>query len=160
VSNAALQWVPDHGPLLERLASLLAPGGWLGAQVPNNYEAPAYRAMTELAAEGRWAGRLAGARRPGVESPDWYLARLTALGLDADVWETIYTHRLPTPAAIVDWMEGTVLRPLLSQLAPDAAAEFRAELTARVAAAHPAGPGGVLFHFRRIFFVARRGGDW
>ena len=160
VSNAALQWVPDHGALLERLASLLAPGGWLGVQVPNNYAEPAYRALAELAASSRWAGRLAGARHPGVESPDWYLTRLVALGLDADVWETTYIHRLPGPGAVVEWMEGTVLRPVLARLAPDEAAQFRAELTARVAADHPVGPCGVLFHFRRIFFVARRGGDW
>jgi trans-aconitate 2-methyltransferase len=160
VSNAALQWVPDHGAVLARLASLLAPGGWLGVQVPNNYDEPAYRAITELAGSSRWAGRLAGANQPGVESPDWYLERLVALGLDADVWETIYTHRLPGPDAVVEWMEGTVLRPVLARLVPDEAAAFRAELAAGVAAVHPVGPCGVLFHFRRIFFVARRSGDW
>ena len=160
VSNAALQWVPDHGAVLARLASLLAPGGWLAVQVPNNYDEPAYRALAELAASGRWQARLAGARHPGVESPDWYLERLVGLGLDADVWETIYTHQLPGPDAVVEWMEGTVLRPVLARLAPDEAAAFRGELSARVAAAHPVGPCGVLFHFRRIFFVARRGRDW
>ena len=160
VSNAALQWVSDHGAVLARLASLLAPGGWLAVQVPNNYDEPAYRALAELAASSRWQARLAGARHPGVESPDWYLTRLVGLGLDADVWETIYTHQLPGPDAVVEWMEGTVLRPVLARLAPDEAAAFRGELSARVAAAHPTGPCGVLFHFRRIFFVARRGQDW
>jgi trans-aconitate 2-methyltransferase len=160
VSNAVLQWVPDHGALLERLASWLAPGGWLGVQVPNNYGEPAYRALAELAASSRWEGRLAGAEQPGVESPDWYLERLAGLGLEADVWETIYTHRLPGPDAVVEWMESTVLRPVLARLAPDEATAFRSELSARVAAVHPVGSSGVLFHFRRIFFVARRSEDW
>jgi trans-aconitate 2-methyltransferase len=160
VSNAVLQWLPDHAAVLARLASWLSPGGWLGVQVPNNYAEPAYLALAELAGSSRWAGRLAGAHHPGVESPDWYLERLVELGLDADVWETIYTHRLPGPDAVVEWMEGTVLRPVLARLAPDEAAAFRAELSARVANAHPVGPCGVLFHFRRIFCVARRRGDW
>jgi trans-aconitate 2-methyltransferase len=160
VSNAALQWVPDHGAVLARLASHLAHGGWLAVQVPNNYDAPAHRALSELAGSSRWRDRLEDAHHPGVESPDWYLEHLVGLGLDADVWETVYTHRLPGPDSVVEWMESTSLRPVLARLAPPEATAFRAELAARVAALYPVGPCGVLFHFRRIFFVARRGRDW
>src|SRR5579871_5870565 len=34
ISNAMLQWVPDHRPLLETWAAQLNPGGWLAFQVP------------------------------------------------------------------------------------------------------------------------------
>jgi trans-aconitate 2-methyltransferase len=33
VSNATLQWVPDHLALLPKLVHMVAPGGWLAFQV-------------------------------------------------------------------------------------------------------------------------------
>ena len=47
-SNAALQWVPDHLPLLPRLLGRVAPGGALALQVPANLDAPPHRVMREL----------------------------------------------------------------------------------------------------------------
>jgi trans-aconitate 2-methyltransferase len=54
-------------------------------------------------------------------------------------------------------MKGTALRPLLAALPPPEQAELLAELTARVARVHPQGRHGLLFPFRRLFFVATRG---
>lgn len=41
VSNAALQWVPDHLALLPRLVAAVRPGGWFAMQVPGNFASPA-----------------------------------------------------------------------------------------------------------------------
>src|SRR5262249_34987747 len=40
VSNAVLQWLPDHLDVLARWPALLAPGGWLAVQVPGNFDQP------------------------------------------------------------------------------------------------------------------------
>ena len=49
-SNAALQWVPDHATLLPRLAAMLAPGGVLAVQVPDQQDAPSHRLLREVSA--------------------------------------------------------------------------------------------------------------
>src|SRR5436305_4815158 len=94
VSNATLQWVPGHLPLLDRLAGFLAPGGWLAVQVPGNFGEPSHTLLRELATEPPWRERLTGVRWPGVPEPQTYLARLAGLGLRADVWETTYLQVL------------------------------------------------------------------
>lgn len=40
VSNAALQWVPQHRELLARWAGQLNDDGWIAFQVPANFDAP------------------------------------------------------------------------------------------------------------------------
>jgi trans-aconitate 2-methyltransferase len=157
ISNAALHWVPDHVGLLAQLASWLTADGILAVQMPNTAGEPAYQLLAELAAQPRWAGALA-ARRPGpaIEAPQWYVRHLRTLGLETDVWETIYYHQLPDALAIVEWIKGTSLRPILSALAERETAEFLSEFAAGLTRLFPANPTGVVFPFRRLFFLARR----
>src|SRR5881628_3399415 len=51
VSNAALQWVPDHERVMRSLADLLRPAGVLAVQIPNNQGEAAYRILDDLRAE-------------------------------------------------------------------------------------------------------------
>jgi len=156
VSNAALHWVPDHALVLEHLARLLAPGGVLAVQIPNNQGEASHRILAELSAEEPWARHLRDVRSPQpLASAAWYLARLVGLGLEAEAWETIYYHELPAASAIVDWMKGTALRPVLATLSQADAREFEIALQGRIARAYAQGPHGVIFPFRRLFFVAR-----
>jgi trans-aconitate 2-methyltransferase len=157
VSNAALQWLPDHGELLEKLTRLLAPEGVLAVQVPHNRGEGAFRLLDELVLEPTWRERLRDAgRRPSIETPAFYAERLLDLGLEIEMWETVYHHRMQNPSEIVEWMKGTALRPLLAALGPAEQGEFEGALLERVTALHPRGPHGLLFPFRRLFFVARR----
>ena len=157
ISNAALHWVPGHSGLLETLAGWLAPGGVLAVQVPNNRSEPAYSAMEQVLSSPGWALKVpADAARVTVESPAWYLARLQELGLEPQVWETIYYHRPPDAAAVVEWLKGSTLRPVLDRLTEEEGNDFVEELRQRIAALYPGGPAGVVFPFRRLFFVAQR----
>src|SRR4051794_411209 len=49
VSNATLQWVPDHLPLLDRLAGFLSPRGLLPVQGPGDFRPPLHPPPRELA---------------------------------------------------------------------------------------------------------------
>ncbi|GGS82659.1 trans-aconitate 2-methyltransferase [Streptomyces griseoviridis] len=160
LSNATLQWVPGHDDLFARWADTLTPGGTLAFQVPGNFDAPSHRLMRELAGSPRWRHRLAGVLRhtDAVRTPGEYLARLTALGLTADVWETTYVHLLTGEDPVLDWVKGTGLRPVLDALDDDPGARdaFTEEYRTALRAAYPAGPHGTAFPFRRIFAVARK----
>jgi trans-aconitate 2-methyltransferase len=156
VSNATLQWVPDHLPLLDRLAGFLAPDGWLAVQVPGNFGEPSHTLLRELAAAAPWRERLTGVRWPAVEEPPTYLARLAALGLRVDVWETTYLQLLAGEDAVLQWMRGTGLRPVLSALTDDERAAFESAYADRLRRAYPRQAYGTVLPYRRIFVVARR----
>ena len=157
VSNAALHWVPDHAAVLRQCAGWLTPGGALAVQMPNNRAETAYRCVSDLLHEPAWSGRLRGIDWDAVvEPPAFYADVLGTLGFRSDVWETTYYHPLAGATEIVEWMKGTTLRPILTALGEDEGARFLAELAARVAPRYARGQEGVLFPFRRLFFVATR----
>ena len=159
VSNAVLHWVPEHPDLLGRWAGRLAPGGALAVQVPGNFRAPTHALLEALCRSSRWADRLAGAgpRPDTVLEPAEYADLLTAAGLEPDVWETTYLHRLSGADPVLAWVRSTVLRPVLARLSDEDAVAFTAGYAAELRAAYPPGPdGSTLLPFRRIFAVASR----
>jgi len=160
VTNATLQWVPSHLDLLPIWVSHLAPGGVLAMQVPANFEAPSHRLMREIAAEPAYAERLAGVLRGGesVAEPATYAAVLADAGCRVDVWETTYLHVLSGEDAVLAWVRGTGLRPVLDALADDPVLRdaFVADYAERLRSAYPRCSWGTLFAFRRLFAVAER----
>jgi trans-aconitate 2-methyltransferase len=156
VSNAALQWVPRHVTLLPRLVGALAPGGWLAIQVPGNFEAPSHATLRALCNSPRWVDTLGtGGLWPEIPSPAEYVRRLASLGCTVDAWETTYAQVLQGDDPVLTWMRGTALRPVLARLSSGEAAEFEAELGARLREAYPRETYGTVLPFRRIFAVAQ-----
>lgn len=157
VTNAALQWVPDHLGLLRQWAARLKVGGWLGMQVPGNADQPSHALMRELAESPRWAPQLTGVlHHDVVHSPSTYAAALLDAGLVVDVWETTYLHVLSGPDPVLEWVRGTSLRPVLAVLDDTERAEFEGELAHRLRAAYPVTTHGTVLPFRRVFAVAHR----
>lgn len=157
VSNAVLQWVPDHLAVLTRWAGLLASGGWLAFQVPGNYDQPSHAILRELAASARWQPLLADAElNRQSASPAEYLDLLARAGLEVDAWETTYLHVLHGEDPVLEWYRGTGLRPVLARLEPEQAQEFMADYARLTREAYPAAPYGTVLPFRRVFAVARR----
>lgn len=159
LSNAALQWVPDHAALLPRLVGLLAPGGRLAVQMPDNLDEPVQVVMREVAADGRWGGALADVARlrTGMASPAGYYRMLRPCCARVDIWTTTYQHVLPGVDAVVEWFKGSGLRPFLERLDEGGRAAFLAEYRRRLVAGFPVMPdGSVLLPFPRLFIVATR----
>lgn len=158
ISNAALQWVPEHAELLTTWAEQLNNGGWLAFQVPANFDAPSHRLMRELADTPPWRTRLQGVLRDAlaVAEPETYLALLTAQGLQVDVWQTRYLHVLHGDDPVLDWVRGTGLRPVLEALDSDGAAAFCEAYAALLREAYPPAPYGTVFPFLRTFAIAHK----
>ncbi len=155
VSNATLQWVPDHLRLVPRLVEQVTPGGWLAFQVPGNFAEPSHTIRTELAAEEPYAAHTRDAAVPSSHDPGVYLDALTGLGCTVDAWETTYLHVLTGPDPVFTWVSGTGARPTLQALPDDLRPAFEAELRRRLAAAYPEQAYGVVLPFRRVFVVAQ-----
>lgn len=155
VSNATLQWLPDHLDLLPALVSRVSPGGWFAFQVPGNFDQPSHTIRTELAAEERYALHTTGVAVPASHQPEVYLRSLQRLGCVVDVWETTYMHLLTGSDPVFAWVSGTGARPTLQALPDELRTGFEAEFKARLAVAYPDDGNGVLLPFRRIFAVAQ-----
>lgn len=155
-ANASLQWVGDHPALLARLTGWLAPGGQLAVQVPNNFDHPSHTVADEV---GQRFGVRALHRFESVLAAETYAALLDDLGFaEITVRMQVYVHRLPSTAAVVDWVSGTLLTEHRRALAADRYEQFlstyRTELLA--ALGDPGGTAPYTHLFKRILFWARR----
>ena len=160
VTNATLQWVPDHDALIRSWATRLRPAGAFAMQVPGNFDAPSHRILRELTRERLGPARAAELTREApVLEPAQYARLLAGCGLRPDAWETTYVQVLDPEGEqdvpVLEWMKGTALRPVLAALGDDTE-DFLAELGARLAQAYPRSAAGVYFPFRRIFAVGHR----
>lgn len=155
-SNAALHWVPEHGPLLSRLTAALAPGGQLAVQVPDNETHSAHETAAEVAAEPAFRGALGGyVWRSPVLPPEEYAAWLHRLGFGAQhVRLQIYSHLLPSREDVVEWVKGSLLTVYQRRLPPELFARFVARyrqlLLTRLPDEQPC-----LLTYRRILFWGR-----
>jgi trans-aconitate 2-methyltransferase len=155
VSNATLQWLPDHLELLPRLVEQVRPGGWFAFQVPGNFDEPSHTIRTALASEQPYAPHTAGAAVPSSYDAATYLRTLQGIGCEVDAWETTYLHVLHGEDPVFTWVSGTGARPTLQALPDDLRPDFEAEFKRRLRAAYPDEGHGVVLPFRRIFVVAR-----
>ncbi|MFS3127000.1 methyltransferase domain-containing protein [Nocardioides sp. Bht2] len=156
ISNATLQWVPEHRALLPALVEKVRPGGWLAFQVPGNHQALSHALCRELAAEQPYAPFTGDVVYRPTGDPADYFADLRPLGLEVEAWETTYLHALRGPDAVFEWVSATGARPYIEAVGSEVRREFVAEYKRRLAAAYPERDGVVLFPFRRIFVVAHR----
>ncbi|MEM9438639.1 MAG: methyltransferase domain-containing protein [Pseudomonadota bacterium] len=106
-SNAALNWVPEHGALIARLVAMLEPDGVLAVQVPRQSARPSHALWRDLSGEMfperfnwvEWESE--------VHAPGYYAELLNGLG-ECRVWETEYYQRLePSQSA-----HGAALYPI------------------------------------------------
>lgn len=167
-SNATLHWLPRHEVLFPRLLSELVPDGILAAQMPRNFDNPSQVLLRETARAGAWAAPLAPMFDPNIATPsllrpdpvgstEFYYDLLSPLAKGGiDLWETEYVHQLEGEDAVLEWMRGTTMRPVLDALDPKLRGDFLAAYGLKLRAVFPQrADGKTLLHFRRLFMVAR-----
>jgi trans-aconitate 2-methyltransferase len=158
-ANATLHFLPDHRRTIRDLIGALAPGGRLAVQMPDNTHEPSHAAMRMVAADGPWADRLVPVAKTltVIGQIEEYYDLFAPLCRSVDIWKTVYIHPLDGPGEVVDWFEGSGLRPFLDRLDPAETAEFLAAYRARLAQAYLRQPDGrVLLRYPRLFFVLQK----
>src|SRR5258705_4418264 len=73
-SNAALHWLPDHAALFARVSAMVAHGGVLAVQMPDNFRAPSHTSIAAIARSERWRAKMGSLLRdpPGSAAADYF----------------------------------------------------------------------------------------
>ena len=158
--NAVLHWLPDHAELFPRVIAGLRPGGELAIQMPLSWYQPSHEAIRDtLASMGTAeADSLAEYMSvPNVALPTAYYEMLQPSVSDLDIWTTEYQQVMAGADPVLEFVKGSILRPVFTQLPEADAAEFTERLQRRLRTDYPPqADGSTLLPFRRIFIVARR----
>ncbi len=158
ISNAALQWNNNHETLIPKLAGLLEADGILAVQMPINFVQPSHTILADLSQSQTWKQHLKNysSKLRAPKSTAWYIQILSSLGFTVDAWETTYQHILQGENAVLEWVKGTALRPVLKALPSELHTVFLEELGAKYLEVYPEKSFGTLFPFNRLFFVAKK----
>jgi len=160
LSNAALQWLPDHTAALTRWSRALCDRGQLAVQLPANADHPSHVVAAELASESPFVDAFDGEPPPDptarVLAPETYAEILEGLGFNRQhVRLQVYPHRLASSADVVEWVKGTSLTRIKARLSPELyelfVDRYRDRLLARIGTRQP-----YLYTFKRILFWAHR----
>ena len=159
-ANASLQWVGGHERLMPRLFDQVAPGGVFAVQMPRNHDFATHALMRQVAVEGEWRERLAGAREPSpVKAPGFYYDLLVPRSAGFKIWETNYIQVMDGVEAIIAWLHGTGLRPFLARLTETERPVFLERYAVLLKDAYPAQDDGkILMPYPRLFFIATKPG--
>jgi trans-aconitate 2-methyltransferase len=163
-SNATLHWIENHQHLFPRLVRSLNPGGCLAVQMPLSWGLPSHCLMRETLANGGPQGRPLGSdilrqtvARKWVEDAAVYYDLLIASTSSLDIWETEYLQALEGEDAVLEWVKGTGLRPVLNGLDDAEREVFLHEYARRLRLTYPRrADGRTLYPFRRLFLIAVR----
>jgi trans-aconitate 2-methyltransferase len=156
-SNAALHWVPDHPALFARLAGLLAPGGQLAVQMPDQEAHASHVTARAVAREAPFAARFPeGPRISPILTAEEYAHLLFRLGFDRQtVRVQMYPQALPSREDVVEWVKGSLLTDYKKRLGDDLYVRFltryREILVEQLPDERP-----FFYPYRRILIWARR----
>ena len=160
-SNATMQWVAGHTEIFPRLAGFLRPSGVLAIQMPLSWGMPSHVLMRETLASGGPGGSSFGTEtlrmsvgRKWVDDANEYYDMLTGISSTVDIWETEYLQVLEGENAVLEWVRGTGLRPILEGLDDIERGQFLTVYSSRLNEAYPKkADGRTLYPFRRLFIL-------
>lgn len=163
-SNATLQWLGDHETLFPRLMQCVAPGGIFAAQMPLSWGQKSHMLLRETLThgnDGKGYGTDAlrqSVARKWVDEAETYYDRLRPHANNIDIWDVTYLQELSGEDPVLEWVKGSALRPVLTELGPDMAEQYLAEYGDALRDAYPRrADETTLYPFGRLFIVAKRG---
>jgi trans-aconitate 2-methyltransferase len=113
--------------------------------------------LKEVVQQSEWRATLEPLLVAPFASPETIWKLLAPEASMLDIWETIYLQVLEGQDAVLNFMRGSTLRPLVSALSEKDGSKLLATLAKRLATAYPPQTNGqTLFPFRRLFLIAQR----
>lgn len=153
-SNACLHWIPDHVKLFPKLMTKLNDGGILAVQMPIVQEAMFYKILNKLVATDKW-NKLSMIHNFHNLSPNQTYDILSTISQKVTMWETTYFHIVPSHNSVIEWYQGSGLRPYLDVLSPMEEPEFIKELLNMIKLYYPVqSDDSVILKMPRLFFTA------
>lgn len=135
ISNAAIQWIPNHPALFKRLTEHLTPGGQLAIQIPANQSYPTHVIAAELAREEPFKEAFKNERGPILHllEMEEYAQLFEQLGYESQIIRLqLYVHFLESTASVLEWAKGSLLTYYKSRLGPDLYPQFLKEYQERL----------------------------
>lgn len=153
-SNATLHSMDDHEHLLPRLRGHLSDRGVLALQMPDNWGAPTHRVPATILDEGFWRVEAREAlARDRLSTPDDYLQWVQPA--EVDMWRTTYFQQMRGDDPVWEWVNGSLLRPVLAEFDDIERARFSAVCRRRYREAYRMNADGVtVVPFSRLFILA------
>ena len=158
-ANAVFHWLPDHSLLFVNLAKSLNAGGIFAFQMPDNMGEPSHLAILRLVSKPKWKTLLdiGNNSRTKLADASQYYNWLAPDFDQINIWQTNYEQVMESYENIVDWVKGAALTPYLNLLNEEQQEDFLGEYLEEISAHYETQTDGkVLFHFPRIFAVARK----
>ncbi len=158
LSNAALQWCPDHPQLFANMHKALKTQGQLAIQMPMNHDYPTHTLAQKMSHEKRWNDLLKGEaydKFDSILSMEQYAQLLFKLGFKKQiVFTKVYGHVLESREGVVEWVKGSMLTYFQGRLSPENYEAFLAEFSHRLFQEIP-DERPYFYPFKRILMWAR-----
>lgn len=157
LSNASIQWSPDHPTLIPNLLDHLTDGGQLLIQMPSNHFSPVHLLIYEIARKKPFEEWLGGFNRQSpVLSTESYSKILNDANISRQsVLERVYPHILNSRSDVLNWISGTALLPYKERLSLDQFDIFTKALQLQLLEIFPTET--VFYPFKRLFISAIKG---
>ncbi|MBZ4037140.1 methyltransferase domain-containing protein [Flavobacterium sp. 17A] len=154
-SNAALQWIDNHGELFPKIISRINPGGQLAVQMPQQNENILNRILLNLVQEEPFASYLNNWTRPSpVLTLDEYAKILFENGgTDLVLYEKVYPLISASQNDFFDFISGSALTVYQERLNEEQFKKLSAEFKIRINKYFPIVPS--IYAFRRLILYAR-----
>ncbi len=154
VSNAALQWLPNHEVLLPKILSWVTADGQVAIQVPCNFEHPSHR-IADRIAKRLFPGVFSQETQRSTLSLERYAEILFSNGFESQIARIeVYGHPMNSGYDVIEWTKGTLLRGYESKLNQTQFTQFlksyERELIAEI------GEGFYFYTFKRILLWGKR----
>ena len=147
ISNAAIQWVPNHPQIFQNIYDSLKPQGQMCVQMPANHDYPTHTIAGEFDHE---------LHTSSMKTLPEYAQLLFKLGFKQQKVEMkVYGHVMESREAVIEWVKGTLLTSFKNRMSEDEYAQFLIDYRQRLFQVLP-DEKPFFYPFKRIFLWGQK----